>query len=333
MAGRGRGWLLLPAGISLLVGIDAGLILLQAPAPLPMARLAEVHGPLMVLGFLGTLIALERAVALQAPWGYLAPVLLGLAGLSLIAGIPLAATILLALQGLGTLIAVLFALWQRRHDDAVLAQAFGACLALLATVVLSRVEIAAVVPLLGAFIVVTIAAERIELSVLGRPAGATSMLLTMALIVGGAATSTLVEPRVGSRLFGAALLGLVAWLAPRDVAVRLARSVGLPRYSAVAMLAGYLWLAVAGGAWLVSGVTTDPGVYDVQVHAVFLGFAMSMVLAHAPVILPGVLGRAIPYRGAFWIPLLALHASLLLRVAGDLAAAPGVQVAGGVGTA
>ena len=62
-----RAWLLLPAGLSLLAGLDAGLLLLEVPAPVGAAHLPDVHGPLMVLGFLGTLIALERAVALRVP--------------------------------------------------------------------------------------------------------------------------------------------------------------------------------------------------------------------------------------------------------------------------
>ena len=66
MRGRAhRAWLLLPAGLSLLAGIDAGLLLLEVPAPVGSRHLPDVHGPLMVLGFLGTLIALERAVALR----------------------------------------------------------------------------------------------------------------------------------------------------------------------------------------------------------------------------------------------------------------------------
>ena len=42
----------------------------------------------MTLGFLGTLIALERAVALRLAWGYLAPLLSGVGGLAIVAGVP-----------------------------------------------------------------------------------------------------------------------------------------------------------------------------------------------------------------------------------------------------
>jgi len=41
--------------------------------PLPRPALAEVHGPVMVFGFVGTLVALERAVALGSRWAAAAP--------------------------------------------------------------------------------------------------------------------------------------------------------------------------------------------------------------------------------------------------------------------
>ena len=60
-----RAGLLVVGGLSLVLGLDAALVRLQVPAPLGSDRLADVHGAVMVLGFLGTLIALERAVALR----------------------------------------------------------------------------------------------------------------------------------------------------------------------------------------------------------------------------------------------------------------------------
>jgi hypothetical protein len=50
-------------------------------------------------------------------------------------------------------------------------------------------------------------------------------------------------------------------------------------------------------------------------HAVFLGFTMSMIFVHAPVILPAVLRRPLPYHPALYAPLALLHVSLLARVA------------------
>lgn len=73
---------MLPAGIALFAGLDAALVLIGLPAPIDGSRLPEVHGVLLVLGFVGTLISLERATALRRWYGYAAPMLLGLGGLA-----------------------------------------------------------------------------------------------------------------------------------------------------------------------------------------------------------------------------------------------------------
>jgi hypothetical protein len=76
----------------------------------------------------------------------------------------------------------------------------------------------------------------------------------------------------------------------------------------------------------------DGAGYDAVVHAVFLGFTLSMIMAHAPVILPAVLRRPLPYHPAMLAPAVVLHLSLVLRLwVGD---SLGVQLAwqaGGVG--
>src|SRR5574337_2152278 len=65
---------LLALGIaSLFCGVWAGLLRFGWGVPSGRANLIELHGPLMVFGFLGTVVSLERAVALRRPWGYLAP--------------------------------------------------------------------------------------------------------------------------------------------------------------------------------------------------------------------------------------------------------------------
>jgi hypothetical protein len=45
---------------------------------------------------------------------------------------------------------------------------------------------------------------------------------------------------------------------------------------------------------------------------------MSMVFAHAPVIFPAVLGVTFRFRLAFYAHVALLHASMAVRVAGDL---------------
>ena len=85
---------------------------------------------------------------------------------------------------------------------------------------------------------------------------------------------------------------------------------------------------MAGVTWLLWGAGDDGPAYDIAIHAIGLGFAMSMVLAHAPVILPAVLRRPLPYRPVLYVATVALQVSLLARVLADVRDLPGVWEAG-----
>lgn len=78
--GRLRLMLLLLAAVSLLTGLWAGLLRMGWVLPNPLAAMVANHGPLMLSGFLGALISLERAAALQRRWAHGAPALAGLGG-------------------------------------------------------------------------------------------------------------------------------------------------------------------------------------------------------------------------------------------------------------
>lgn len=300
----------------MLAGLDAALLLLGLPAPVTSTRLPEVHGVLLVLGFVGTLIALERAVALGRPVGYLAPGALGAGGVLLVTPAPVEVGQTLLVAGTGALVAVYLPLWRRQRDDAVLVQTLGAVLATGAAALwLGGVPVPLLLPWLAGFIVLTIAGERLELARLGMGPEAGTRLLVLATALLVAIVAALLWPRTTPAL-GLTLLALVVWLATHDVARRTVRATGLVRFMAASMLAGYLWLAVAGGVWLVAGPVTDGGAYDAVVHAVFLGFTLSMIMAHAPVILPAVLRRPMPYHPVLLLPAGLLHGSLVLRVWG-----------------
>ncbi len=326
-----RAALLVPAGLSMLAGLDAALMLLGVPAPVSTDRLPEVHGVLMVLGFVGTLISLERAVALARPAGYLAPALLGLGGLLLVSPAPLVVGRTTLTLGAAAMVALYVPLWRRQRDEAVLVQALGAVLALGAAVLwLGGVDVPALLPWLAGFLVLTIGGERLELArlAMGPTAGRDLVLLSSGVVAG--VTASLLFPRVGTPLLGASVLALGGWLAAHDVARRTVRAGGLTRFMAASMLVGYFWLAVAGTVWLLGGSVTDGAPYDAVVHAVFLGFTLSMVMAHAPVILPAVLRRPLPYHPALWLPLVLLHGSLALRLwLGDALGVPAAWQVGG----
>jgi len=296
----------------------------------------------MVLGFVGTLVALERAVALapgtagerRRPWAWLAPGGLGLGGLLLVSPAPLAAGQACQTVGAGVLVALYVAAWGRRADPAIAVQGLGAVCALGAAVLWwAGVPVPSLVAWLVGFLVLTIAGERLELMRIAPvPAAAEHGFVGASLGVVTGAAFALVWPQVGTAVLGASLVALVVVLGRFDVARRTVRGRGLPRFMAVAMLTSFAWLAVAGGVWLVGGPTVGGPSYDAVLHAVFLGFVMSMVMAHAPVIFPAVLRRPLPYRPVMYAPLALLHVTLVLRLlVGDARDLAWAVQAGGVG--
>ncbi|MFG3700762.1 hypothetical protein ACGF5C_23010 [Micromonospora sp. NPDC047620] len=302
-------------GVALLTGLYAALLLLGTRVPAPPGQLAEVHGPLMVLGFVGTLIALERAVALGDRWALLAPACSGGGALLLVLTGPSLTARLLLMVASVLLLGVYRQIWRRQPGVALLAQAAGALAWYAATLLwLAGLTVAEIVPWLATFVVATIAGERFELARVALPARAGRWFLGALSALMAGVTATAVWPGIGPYLFGAGLLAVVAWLAAFDVARRTVRSRGLPRYVALGLLAGYAWLGLAGLLWAGAGASADGPRYDATLHAVFLGFTMSMIFVHAPVILPAVLRRPLPYQRLLYAPLALLHASLLVRV-------------------
>ncbi|GAA0711852.1 hypothetical protein [Dactylosporangium roseum] len=314
-------------GLALLAGLYAALLLLGFGLPVPRPYLADVHGPVLVLGFVGTLIALERAVALGTRWAFAAPGCAGAGGLALVAtGPTLPGKLLLATAGV-LLLAVYRALWRRQPGAALLAQATGAFAWYAATLLwLAGLPIPDLVPWLATFLIATIAGERLELAhvALTGPRPQRWFLAALAALIAGTTAATL-WPTAGTYLFGGGVLAVVAWLAVFDVARRTVHARGLPRYVAAGLLTGYAWLTLAGLLWAGAGPTVAGPRYDATAHAVFLGFTMSMIFAHAPVILPAVLRRPLPYRPVLYAPLALLHVSLLVRLGlGDGAGWEGV---------
>ncbi len=302
-----------------MAGLNAGLVRLGVWAPVASERVGDLHGPVMVLGFLGTLISLERAQALRNPLAHLAPALLGAGALALVGGAPLLLGQLLLFDGAIAFTVVLVALWVRAPLPLVAAQALGAFFAALAAGLWIRLDVATILPLLAVFLIITIAAERAELAQLTMGARAIPTLMVMACVLAVGGMISIFSPAIGLRVLGLGAVLVAVWLLRDDVGARMIRASGLRRYNAAALLAGNVWLAVAGMVWLIVGQPVNRGAYDMTIHGTFLGFGISMVMAHAPIIFPAVIGRPLPYTRALWVPLVALHAGLALRIAGDLA--------------
>ena len=316
---------LVPAMISLLAGVWVGLYKLDWPLPLPRLDLAGEHGPLMMSGFLGTLIALERAVALGSRWGYLAPGLTGLGGLLILGGAPwqVPANLFFA-GGIAYVVTTLAGLWRGRPLVVIGMAAGGIGWAAASLLWLGGRAGYEVAHGWIAFLVLTIAAERVELSRFAGSTGRSRALFVAAAVTVVAATfASFAWPEVGARLAGAGHLGLAFWLLRYDIARHSIRAPGLPRFTATCLLTGYGWLALAGGLLLAGGAVVPGPYYDAILHALFLGFGFSMIFGHAPIIFPAVTKLPVPYRPGFYVHVVVLHLTLVIRVAGDLILAPG----------
>ncbi|MFO7683949.1 MAG: hypothetical protein R6X34_28290 [Chloroflexota bacterium] len=327
------------AGFALLAGLWAGMLRLGWQWPPISLRLSAQHGPLMVSGFLGTLISLERAVALnqyengRSPSYYLVPLLAGLGALLLFFSLP--PVIPRGLSTLGALgLVLMFVIIYRRQpttDHAVMG--IGALLWLVGNGLwLSGAPIFRFVPWWAGFLILTIAGERLELGRILQPKPA--VRLAFNLIVGLFLVGLLLSLATfdaGIRLAGFALIALGVWLLRYDIARRTIHRSGLTRFIAACLLPGYVWLMVGGFFWLRFGGQYMAGpYYSVMLHTLFLGFVFSMIFGHAPIIVPALIGVQIPYAPLFYGHLALLHFSLALRVTGDLLLWPAARRWGGL---
>ncbi|MEZ5643734.1 MAG: hypothetical protein R3E99_01000 [Burkholderiaceae bacterium] len=299
---------------NLLGAVGGGLVRLGA---LPMAGGGPTgpypvlgHGAVLMAGFFGTLIALERAVALHR--GLWVPALAGIAGLAgwLLGAWPVAGALWCA-SAAGLVGLYAWAGWRRAMSLPLAVEASGAVALLAANAGfwlgetnLSRLG-------WSAFLVLTIAGERRELTRMVRlPAGASGLFLA---VWAGALVSVALAPAlpsVADGLWWLSMAALAVWLLRFDVALRQWQARGWAGHTAICLSVGYVWLAL--GALL--GLAGQ----GVAWHLVWLGFVMAMVFGHAPIMMPALAGwRPVPTRWAL-APLGLLGLSLMLRVVGTL---------------
>ncbi|MBP7686510.1 MAG: hypothetical protein KA765_01320 [Thermoflexales bacterium] len=288
------------------------------PLPVP---LAGQHGALMISGFLGTLVSLERAVALQRKWAYAAPLLAGIGGVTLLIGLP--PEIGRGLITLGSIgLVLIFAFIYRLHPTIdVITMTLGSVMWLTGNLLwLVGPSIVYAVPWWAGFLILTIAGERIELSrvLMLKPISRTIFKIAVAVFSMGLALS-LAAFDGGLKLSGLGLIMLGAWLLRYDITRYTIKKTGLTRYIAACLLPGYVWLIVGGVLWIGYGGNVFAGLtYDALLHTLFLGFVFSMIFGHAPIIVPAVMPIDIKYHWRFYIPLVLLQSSLMVRVFADL---------------
>jgi hypothetical protein len=310
--------LLALVALALVAGLAGGL--LRAGVAMPptvvgpwLGQAALLHAALMIGAFMGTVIGVERAVAVAYRAAWLAPLASGLAAPAALLR-PDGPTRWLLVAASVAFAGVNLLVVRRQHALHTQLLLAGA-LAWLAGNLLFALQwpSTAVLPWWFAFLVMTIAAERLEMARLmrSRPRAQRLLVAVMAAL-GISAAASAVWPAAGGTLYGVSLTMLAAWLLLLDIARRTVRADGLARYMAVCLLGGYAWLAIGGLAW--SATALGLPARDAALHALGLGFIVSMMLGHAPVILPAVARIKLLFGWWFYLPLAALHLSLAIRL-------------------
>lgn len=325
-----RALLLLGAGLSLLTGLIGGLGLMDITRLIAAAE--KYHGPLMVFGFVGTAITLERAIALRRKWALLGPLSLIIGSIiAVLSGLHYYSATLWSL-GFVFLCAIYYHIYRRQPTLTLIIQTAGAIAAIIAALRwLSTQDFHHSLIAAAIFVVLTVIGERIELARLQFPTGPEQKVTALSLFILCAGVIAIVEEDLGSRSVGLGFLILTIYMARRDVARNLIRSTALPRYSAVLMLLAYFWLGVGAIAWIVLGNQTEGYRYDIIIHTMFLGFTMSMIFAHAPIIFTSVLKQSQVYSPVLYFPVIIMQLGLICRVAiGDVLEHQSIWQLGGV---
>lgn len=303
--------------LSLIIGILAGAGRLGTPvAQIALDQMAY-HGILMIPAFFGTVIGLERAVAIAQRWAYLAPLLTGIGGVTIIAGATPGAALFLLFAG--SIIFTLASIQVLRTQYAVhnwILLAGASCLVTGNFVLLNESTINTAIYWWMSFLLLTIAGERLELSRLVIRSNGKRILLAVltSLPIIGAAIISIPDTIPGTTIFSLGLASIAVWLLAFDIARRTVLLSGLTRFTAVCMLTGYLWLLTSAILLIGYEFGWEHISRDAALHSFFLGFVFSMVIGHALIIFPAVTELKIPYSPVIYLPFTLLQISLMVRL-------------------
>jgi len=332
LAVRYRIPILMAGFISLLFGTYIGLTRLGWNFPISSATQFALHGPLMVCGFLGTVISLERAIAIGERWTYSGPLVSAAGAVLLIAGVSSSIGALLMVIASVILSIASIKIFFRQRELFTFTLLIAALCWLLGCVLwLCGFNLAQVITWWMGFLIITIVGERLELSRFMRPTYGSNILFIVALLlflVGAGFASLSNWPDF--HLLSASLIAMTLWLMRNDIVRHTIKQQGLTRYIAAALICGYGWLLVAGIIGLSLPQLHVGSSYDAFTHVIFLGFVFSMIFGHAPIIFPAITKVKIPYHSSFYLPLILLQASLLLRLSGDFFYMVSLRKAGGI---
>jgi len=300
--------------VSLVIGVLAGLF--RMGWSIPMGEVAGEHGALMTGSFLGTLICLERIVALKKKWMYIIPVISGMSLVFFLLGEQRIAMSLLAVGSLG-LVYIYIDLINRFKEYYFYVMMIGAIgWAVGNIIMIINPFYPQAAPWWIVFILLTVFGERLELSKFlpQSKLKRVTMIISISVFMLGI---ILPYHTIGKFISGAGMLLIAFWLLKYDIARKSVKAKGMHRFTGSLLLAGYFWLLVCGLLMIYDFNSLYN--YDAMLHAFFLGFTFSMIFAHAPIIFPGVAGLIIrPFHDSLFIWAILLQISLAMRIVSGL---------------
>lgn len=310
-------FLLLPLVLlGLLGGIAGGWIKLGSPI-LPIPESGINHGLLMVGGFLGTLISIERAMVMKKKAWLFIPFLSGISTIFFLIGQDQVGIIALLTGSLGLSVIMQVQVIRHTHFHSILLYLGAVCWFIGNFFAWHFGLIAAGSTWWIGFLLFTIVGERLELSQF-LPVPSWSKKALGALL--GLFFIGLILPfhGTGNEVMGVAVLLISVWLLIFDMAKVAAKKKAQFRYIGIGLRVGYLWLGAQGLILLL--MESHPLFYDLVLHTFFLGFTFSMIWAHAPIIFPTIFGiRQTPYHRILWWPWILFQGTLLGRIGFGLA--------------
>jgi len=295
---------------------------------LPVSHVFLDHGAMMTGSFLGTVILIERIVAQGRKWLYVFPLVNASSIVFYYFDLSVVAFYCLIFGAAG-LFYVFFRINQMHLDLPHQIMWIGAGCWLIGNVHLLLFRLYAHSILWWmAFLLLTIVGERLELSRF-LPLSALKRSALIIFLIVFLVSCTLPFHLGGQVLTGVSLILIASWLLFYDMARKSIKKPGIHQFAAITLICGYVWLAVTGVFYLFNDTGTVT--YDALIHSFFLGFIFSMIFAHGPIILPGVLKLTVkPYHRMLYLWVFLFHFSLIIRITGGMLAIPIWKQLGGI---
>ncbi|AEV34406.1 hypothetical protein Oweho_3457 [Owenweeksia hongkongensis DSM 17368] len=282
---------------------------------MPIPDIAAKHGFYMVSGLFGTLISLERTFILKNKLWLAVPLVSFASVILVITEFPLWGFLAQAVAAI--LLSFLYFIQWRRHKEVYLLILTLSGLAWMTSglVLMTGKGFAAASIWLILFLLYTIVAERLELSkFVATPKWAKPALLILFILLFAVQA---IPFHWGTNYPSGILIAATGfWLLQFDMATKNLNKSGFFFYTGSTLYTGFVWLMISGVLMALPLQTFYH--YDAVLHSFFIGFAFSMIYAHAPIIFPALLKKHhTPFHKILYIPVWLIHVLLLLRLYAD----------------